>query len=67
MLEEMNALSGTVKPRPKYHVSAIVKDRLNQSGNVVRIVFQVAVLNHDDIALYLTESRAESGSFTLVA
>ena len=45
----MNALRLPAETRPKNHVRLPVENRLNEKGNVPRVILQVGILDNDNL------------------
>jgi hypothetical protein len=46
-----------------YHVGLFVQNRFQQFGILLRVVFEVSILNDDDLTSRLGESTADSRAF----
>jgi hypothetical protein len=66
MPEIVDALRSAEKARAKDDVGATVNEGFEEFAVIARIVFEVGVLNENNIASDLREAAAQSSSFTLV-
>ena len=66
MPEEQDAVRASEESRPVNHICLSTFDGLDKLVEVVRVVFEVGVLNDHDPAPRLLEAAAEGGAFALV-
>ena len=62
----MDALRAAQKTRTEDHIGAAIKDRLEELAVITRIVFEVGVLNKNDVAGDFSESAAQRSAFPLI-
>ena len=56
----------THEARPENDIGTILNDRLHQHRKLLRIVFEVGVLNYHHIACGMLETGAKSRAFALI-
>jgi hypothetical protein len=66
MPEIVNALGAAEKARAENHVSATIEERFEKFAVVAGIVFEVGVLNENNVAGDFGETAAECGAFALI-
>ena len=66
MPEEQHAVRAAREPRAIDHVRAVIEDRSQQVWIIRRIVFEVGILNENDVARGVFESRAEGRTLAAV-
>lgn len=64
---EQDALrDGVQETRPIYHLRVTVPDGLEQRGIIERVIFQVGILDEDDIAAGMLQAGAHGGTLAAV-
>ena len=59
-------MGASKKSRAIDHIGSAVKYGLQENGILPRVIFQVRVLDNDNVALYHLKSRPQSSAFSLI-
>ncbi len=63
---QMNALRSPMETRSKHCIRVTIMDRLDKTGYVVWIIFQIGILDNYDIAIHVLKRCAKCGTFALI-
>ena len=62
----MDPLRLSAKSRPEDHIRVSIENRFQKRRDVLRVVFEIGILNDDDFTGCLLERRPQGRAFALI-